>query len=50
VLLDGSGVVWLGKEENLTVIIHSKKAGIISRGRLLDGWKRKGQKKKVAER
>ena len=50
VLADGPGVVWLGEEENLTVIIHSKKAGILLRGSLLDGWKKEGQKKKVAER
>ena len=50
VLAEGPGVVWLGEEENLTVIIHSEKAGILLRGRLLEGWKREGQKKKVSER
>ena len=45
-----NGVEWFGSGDNLTVIIHSKRAGILLRGKLLKEWCEDGQKKKQDER
>ena len=39
------GVVWLGANENLTAVVHSRRTGIILRGRTLDKWIEEGQNK-----
>ena len=40
----GNGCVWLGEEDKLTAVIHSEKAAILLRGRMLDQWCSEGQK------
>ena len=45
-----NGVEWFGEGGELTVIIHSKRAGILLRGQLLKEWCEDGQKKKQDER
>ena len=44
------GVEWLGEGEHLTAIIHSKKAGILIRGPVLQAWCEEGQVKKCTDR
>ena len=35
---DGPGVIWLGKDDETTAVIHSQKTGIILRGSALNEW------------
>ena len=35
---EGPGVIWLGKDEETTAVIHSQKCGIILRGSALNEW------------
>lgn len=44
------GVLWLGENEDLTAVIHSRRAGIILRGGALEEWMAGGQKKWFEER
>ena len=50
VLATGSGTIWLGENENLIAITHTKKAAILLRGNLLKSWCENGQKTKISER
>ena len=47
---ENRGTTWLGGEETLTAIIHTQKAAILLRGRLLEKWSEGGQLVKYAER
>ena len=47
---DGEGVLWLGQDEELAVIIHSEKAAVLLRGESLKRWCEGGQKKKLSRR
>ena len=47
---EGEGVVWMGQDAGLTVIVHGEKAGIMLRGELLKRWCEGGQKKKMSGR
>jgi hypothetical protein len=44
------GVIWLGEEEELTAIIHSRKAAVVLRGKWLDRWISDKQKMAFTER
>lgn len=44
------GVEWIGEGDNLTAIVHSKKAGILLRGQMLKGWTQGGQRKLISDR
>ena len=46
----GSGVVWLGQDERLVVIVHSERAGVMMRGEALKRWCEGGQRKRWSER
>ena len=47
---DGEGVVWMGKEEESVVIVHSKRAAVLMRGEVLKAWSEEGMRKKISDR
>lgn len=40
---EDEGVVWLGEDEGRVTVVHSRRAGVLLRGRALDKWIEEGQ-------
>lgn len=47
---DSNGILWLGEEERLIAVVHSKKTAICLRGGLLKEWISEGKKRSYSER
>ena len=47
---DGEGIEYLGSEEQQVIIVHSTKAGIMLRGKMLQEWREGGRIKWIGER
>ena len=50
ILADGSGVLWLGENENRVVVIHSKRTAVLLRGCAANEWVNEGQQKWLEDR
>ena len=47
---ENNGVEWFGKDDDLLVIVHTQRAGVLQRGDLLKKRREEGQKKIQNER
>ena len=47
---EGEGVIWMGKNEQRTALVHGRKAGVLLKGTALLRWIEEGQQKWIYER
>ena len=47
---EGSGVVWMGEEEERVVFVHSERAAVMLRGEVMKAWCEEGMTKKMSKR